>query len=442
MTLPRLIAVVRGDTADECRVLIRGVIAAGIEGVEITMTIPGVTPTAGTAAAAILDDTWIKIYWDGAVRPAVSAPLGSFFAMGQFGAYPTHGLVAGMTAAGMMYMYLPMPFGRHATITLLNTAATATPAISYQVQYRAFTGTIAAVGYFRTKYTVTAPAAIGRDIGILSVGGAGKLVGVTASYTGDLKRSYLEGDERIYVDGSGTPAFYGTGTEDFFNGGYYFDQGTYSQPMSGNTAHVVTATADETAAYRFFIGGAIPFRSRITVSIQHGGYDNTADTSAAMLAYYYQRPVAQSVLTDMLNIGSAASQRAHHYSVTGQKWAGTSTYQYAGTADTRDITDTGSGFTGYARFTLTIRPGNLGVDLRRRYDQGIASQKARVFVDGTFAGLWYVAGRNPYHRWADTDFLIAGRLTSGRRKITVTIRYLSSGKYFTAYRYWAYTITR
>jgi 2-dehydro-3-deoxyphosphogluconate aldolase/(4S)-4-hydroxy-2-oxoglutarate aldolase len=41
VTLPRLIAVVRGDTADECRVLIRGVIAAGIEGVEITMTIPG-----------------------------------------------------------------------------------------------------------------------------------------------------------------------------------------------------------------------------------------------------------------------------------------------------------------------------------------------------------------------------------------------------------------
>ncbi len=41
MTLPRLIAVVRSDGADECRTLVRGLIAAGIEGVEITMTVPG-----------------------------------------------------------------------------------------------------------------------------------------------------------------------------------------------------------------------------------------------------------------------------------------------------------------------------------------------------------------------------------------------------------------
>lgn len=407
----------------------------------IKIAIPGITPSSGAAASSVLDHTWIKIYWDGQSVPDVSAPLGSFFAMGQFGSYPVRGLVAGMQPSGTMYMYLPMPFGRHATITLLNTAAIGLPAVTYQIQYAAFTGNLSRVGYFRTKYTVTAPARVGRDIPILNVGGAGKLVGVTASYAGDLKRSYLEGDERIYVDGSRSPAFYGTGTEDFFNGGYYFDQGPYSQPMSGNTAHMITATADETAAYRFFLQDAVPFRRHITVSIQHGPYDNTADTTAAMLAYYYQRPAAQSVLTDMLNVGDRASEAAHHYLVTGQAWAGRSAFQYAGTADTRTITDTGVGFTGRSRFTMAIRPDNVGVDLRRRYDQGIASQKVAVYVDGTFAGIWFVAGRNPYHRWADTDFVIPGRLTAGRSKIAITLRYVSSAKYVTAYRYWAYTVT-
>ena len=43
------------------------------------------------------------------------------------------------------------------------------------------------------------------------------------------------------------PGVSGTWSEDFFNGGYYFEQGPFSQPVTGNTAHVVTATNDKTA---------------------------------------------------------------------------------------------------------------------------------------------------------------------------------------------------
>lgn len=406
----------------------------------IKIAIAGITASSGAAAAAVLDHTWIKIYWDGRVSAAVDAPLGSFFALGNFGASPAHGLVAGMDASNTMYMYLPMPFQRSATIQLVNASAGTVNGITYEVQYRPFTGNFANVGYFRTSYTTTRNAPVGQDIPVLNTTGSGKFVGVTASYTGDLARTYLEGDERINVDGTASPSFYGTGTEDFFNGGFYFDQGPYSQPLTGNTTHATTASADETSAYRFFLQDAIPYRRALTVSIQHGPYDNTTDTSASMLAYYYQRPALQSRLTDTFMVDNPASDRSHHFAITGQRWHGTHTFQYEGTADTINVTDSGRGFLGYSRFTLALASGNRGVDLRRRYDQGIANQAAAVYVDGHFIGTWYVAGKNPYHRWADTDFIIPAAFTQHKTAITVTISYRGGRPYFTEYRYWAYSL--
>src|SRR5258708_15682605 len=61
----------------------------------VKLTVPGVTAAAGIAAQQILDHTWIKIFWDGQAAPAVSAPLGSFFGLGQFGCYPDPGPAPG-----------------------------------------------------------------------------------------------------------------------------------------------------------------------------------------------------------------------------------------------------------------------------------------------------------------------------------------------------------
>jgi len=414
---------------------------AGTDTVQsIKFSIPGITATGGAADTSLLDDLWVRIYWDGEKSPSVNAPLGSFFAMGQFGSYPTRGLVAGIDASNNLYFYLPMPFQRKAVIYLDNQGAERIPGVTYQVQYRPFTGNFASVGYFSTSYTAVNSIRTGRDIPILNVSGAGKFVGVTASYTGDRARVYLEGDERIYVDGSGSPAVYGTGTEDFFNGAFYFSAGPYSQPMSGNTAHITTTKVDKTAAYRFFLEDAIPFRRHIDVSIQHGPHDNTTNTSASMLAYYYVRPAVQSVLTDTLEVGSTASERAHGYQIHDQVWSGTDTYQYDGVADGKNLTDTGRGDKGYSQFTMAIAASNQGVDLRRRYDQGVPSQAAKVYVGGRLVGTWFVAGSDSYHRWADSDFIIPASYTKGQRSITVKVVYQPGSKYWSEYRYWAYSL--
>jgi hypothetical protein len=78
----------------------------------IKLTIPGVTTASGAPAERVLDNTWIKIFWDRQAVPAVNAPIGSFLGLGQFGSYPARGLVAGMDASDTMHMYLPMPCRR------------------------------------------------------------------------------------------------------------------------------------------------------------------------------------------------------------------------------------------------------------------------------------------------------------------------------------------
>jgi hypothetical protein len=406
----------------------------------IKLTIPGVTATESPAAAAVLNQTWIQIFWDGSTTASVSAPLGSFFGMGQFGSYPTHGLVVGMDAANEMYMYLPMPFQHSALIQLWNRGTTAVNGVGYNVQYQPYTGSFSQLGYFKTSFTTTSKAKPGHDIPILNAKGSGKFIGVTASYTGDHAQHYLEGDERIYVDGSGSPSFYGTGTEDFFDGAFYFIDGPYSNAMSGNTAHPPSSTVDETAAYRFFLADAVPFRSSIAVGIQHGPYDNTTNTSASMLAYYYEKPANQEVLTDTLDVGKVASDRSHKYVISSQEFSGRNVYTYEGTAQGQKLADDGRGDRGSSKFTMRIAADNQGVDLRRRLDQGIANQSANVYVDGRLAGTWLTAGSNPYHRWADSDFIIPAGYTRNQTSINVKIQYVSGNPYWTEYRYWAYSL--
>jgi hypothetical protein len=398
------------------------------------------TLLAGYDTAELFNNTRLRLFWDGDAAPSVDAPLGSFFGTGQFGAHTTRALVVGIDAVDTLYCYLPMPFARQATLDLVSSRALPTVGIRYEVRHSPFTGSFDDVGYLRTRFTATTPTVLGQDIPILDTVGAGTFIGVTASFAGDLLRSYLEGDERIYVDDNNTPAFYGTGAEDFFNGGFYFDHGPYTQPLSGNPAHLVDDGVDKTTAYRFFLQDTVPFRRRIRVSLQHGGHNETT-TDVWTLAYYYQQSRTRLVLTDALDVAAPGSETGHGYRVTTPTWTGTRTYQYEGAADTVDVTDNGRAHRGSSQFDLTITPLNTGVLLRRRFDQTIANQRADVFVDGRLIGPWYVPGANSFDQWRDTDFLIPPAATTGKNSIRIRVQFVSSTLDWNEFTYWAYTLT-
>ena len=389
----------------------------------------------------ILTNLWLRISFDSEVSPSVYAPIGSFFAMGQFASYYTRALPVGMDASSNLYCYYPMPFARRATVQLVSQRGTITTNIQCQISHKPFTDSFTNVGYFKTAFRNEIPTTNGLDITFLDVDGCGQLVGVVENMMGPLNRSYLEGDEHFYVDGSYSPCIMGTGTEDFYNAGWYFNQGLFTLPTHGNPAHLSDANYDYTTAYRLFLGDAVPFRNHIHAGIEHGPEDDVSE-NVWTLAYYYLQPTPRSVLTDKLSVGNTASETAHAYSISNQTWTGTQTftYEWQGNFSSLTATNTGRAHKGFSQFTMALQPSNVGAILRRQFDQGIASQTANVYVDGALVGQWYRAGGNPYHRWRDDDFMIPASYTSGKSSIQIKIEFVSSALDWNEFTYSLFTI--
>ncbi len=388
----------------------------------------------------ILNNIWMRIYWDHETTPSVNAPLGSLFGMGQFGSYHTQALAMGMDETNTLYLYFPMPFQFHTRIDLVSQRTSATNTISAEIRTRPFTDSFQNVGYFKTQFNSQQPTANGQDILILNASGAGQFLGVVQSMDGPTNRAYLEGNERIYVDGSNSPVFQGTGTEDFFNGGWYFNHGLFTRPLSGNTAHIAGSADDKTAAYRLFLQDVVPFRAGIHVSIEHGPTDFAGvNENVWTLAYYYAQPSPRATLTDTMDVDNASSENAHHYTITNQTWQGTRTYEFEGMANTVAVTDDGRAHKGTSQFTLALNSNNHGAILRHRFDQNIGNQQAQVLVDGNLVGTWYHAGNNPYLRWREDDFFIPASFTVGKGTITITIQFVSSDLDWNEFRYFLYS---
>jgi hypothetical protein len=194
----------------------------------LKLRVPGVAE-GQPIAADILNNLWLRIYWNGETNPSVSAPLGAFFGMGQFGFYGTRSLAVGIDESDSLYVYFPMPFEKRAVVQLVNQRAIPTDHIVYEIKHKAFADSFQNVGCLRTKFSFQSHAAgDGSDVVILDAAGAGHLVGVVLSMQGKTNFDFLEGDESIFVDDNPSPAIHGTGTEDFFNGGWYFENGLFT----------------------------------------------------------------------------------------------------------------------------------------------------------------------------------------------------------------------
>ena len=394
-----------------------------------------------SAGAELLTNLWLSISFDDETNPSVLAPIGSFFAVGQFSSSFTRALPAGMDSGSNFYCYFPMPFARRATVQLLSQRASVTTNIQWSIACQPFTDSFANVGYFKTQFRSEIPTTNGLDIVMLDTEGAGHLVGVVESMRGPLNRGYVEGNERFYVDGSHSPAISGTGTEDFYNAGWYFDQGTFTLPTHGNPVHLSDTNYDNTTAYRLFLEDAVPFWKHILAGIEHGPVDDVP-INVWTLAYYYYQPTDRAVLTDQLQLGNATSEASHSYTINTPAWSGSQifTYEWQGNFTGLVLTNTGQAHQGYSRFTMALSPTNAGVILRRQFDQGIASQQADVYANGALVGPWYRAGGNNYHRWRDDDFMIPASYTSGKSSLPIKVQFVSSALDWNEFNYSLYTL--
>jgi hypothetical protein len=281
-----------------------------------------------------------------------------------------------------------------------------------------------------------------RDWVFLDVEGAGKFVGVSHTMEGRIpagnRRNYLEGDERVYVDGSRTPQIHGTGSEDFYEGGWYFNRGTFSAPMNGEPGHEVDSFGCQfvcDGAFRLMIGDAVPFADSLRFGIEPGPFANEPAVYGST-AFWYGDDEDALERTDAVDVGDAGSERAHRYQSAGERTELSSTFE--GDDDKVAVTDDGRATTAPVRFELRTERRNDGVVLLRRSDQQAAYQAARVLVDGRDAGTWRQPLGNATHRWLEDTYLLPEELTEGRRELKIELRPVAGAPAWHAARYTAF----
>ena len=224
----------------------------------------------------------LLMYWDGERDPSVAAPLGDFFGNG-FSKRHYTAIPMGESSGGF-YCYLPMPFRRHARIIALNGTGRPIDAFYYNIDLVTNVRLPRAVATFHAWWHRDPRTTTRTPHVVLAARGRGQLVGVSLnaeSYTGGL--AFLEGDEIWTVDGQFRGQ--GTGTEDYFNSGWYFDEGPYSGPWHGLI--VKDERAGRIAAYRWHLPDPVPFHDSIRVAIEHGT-ENREVADYATMAYWYQ----------------------------------------------------------------------------------------------------------------------------------------------------------
>ncbi len=285
----------------------------------------GLTSAAATPAISAADDVLqnvrLQITFDGHQTPDVDAPLGQFFGSGLGEASVSGLMVAVNVQTNTLSAWWPMPYGQQATVALDNRSQQILSGGTAQITTAPVPGETDALGpsgqdgYFHATAKAQNPTVSGQDYPFLSTGGWGKFVGVSETMQGlgvgaiATPECFLEGNEQAYSDGSPTPQVDGTGTEDFYQGGWYFNRGAFSDPLNGSPAQQGTGTCQNAAysAYRLMLADAVPFSSFQSFGIQHGGL-NTTPTNYSSTAYWYGRSGASPGLYHALPLQNGWTQ--------------------------------------------------------------------------------------------------------------------------------------
>lgn len=219
----------------------------------------------------------LEIHWDDGPKPAVTAPLGAFFASP--GGAEVKGLWLGRRG-DEFYCHLPMPFRRRAVISLRGEGEEAIEAEA-RIRVRRETPGPEDLLLHARYYDHPSPPA-GRDYLVLETAGRGHFIGVVMDRPGN-----MEGDDRFFVDGETEPSVHGTGTEDFFNFAWGFSH------LASLPLHGITEQAGARVCYRFHLPASVPFDRSLRVSWEHGsGNEHRGRYSG--VAFWYLAPGAAS----------------------------------------------------------------------------------------------------------------------------------------------------
>lgn len=241
----------------------------------------------------------LRMYWDGESTPSVEAPIGDFFGLGlgDYFRYQSLPLAVGNDKA--LNSFFPMPFEKHARITVTNEGQETVRSFYFNIDYRAEAKPLPPdTLYFHAQYRQCAPCTAIQGDGKnltgennyvwMEAAGRGQFVGVTMSVLENADGWWGEGDDMFFVDGEKLPSINGTGSEDYFLGAWDFGGG---QPFSYNLFGAPQAGPERAGShwsmYRFHLDSPVTFTKSLRATIEHGTANNRTDNYYSV-AYWYQ----------------------------------------------------------------------------------------------------------------------------------------------------------
>ncbi|NLG98916.1 MAG: DUF2961 domain-containing protein [Chloroflexi bacterium] len=243
-------------------------------------------------------ETWrdliLRMYWDGEEEPSVETPVGDFFCNGWKTPTNILALPINVNPTGGFNCYFPMPFRKHARITVENRGPKDVQGFFYAINF-AETEIDPEDAYFHAQFRRTNPLGYKDDYTILDgVKGQGHFAGVYMAWQQNSTGWWGEGEFKAFIDGDGEfPTICGTGTEDYFGGAWGFGA-NFTAPYLGYPAGGVDGKpGNRHSLYRFHIQDPIRFKSDLRVTMQAIGWRSEGrylplQDDIASVAYWYQ----------------------------------------------------------------------------------------------------------------------------------------------------------
>jgi len=251
----------------------------------------------------------LRMYWDGEATPSVEAPLGDFFGLGLGEYFTFEALPLSAAPNHALNCFFPMPFQKHARITVTNMGQMKLDALYYNIDYQAHAKPLPAdTLYFHAQYRQASPnkglTGDWKDNGDplqndrknltgegnyvwMEATGRGHFVGVTMSVLQNQDYWWGEGDDMFFIDGAKEPSINGTGSEDYFLGAYDFGGKAFSYALYGAPVVGEEKAGCRSSVYRFHLDSPIPFTKSLKATIEHGHANGRSDNYFSV-AYWYQ----------------------------------------------------------------------------------------------------------------------------------------------------------
>lgn len=253
-----------------------------------------------TVDAKFYRDLIMRIYWDNEEYPSVEAPIGDFFCCSWKTRINILSLPINVNPSGGMNCYFPMPFRKHAKVTIENR----NPAVDLGGFFYAISCEDAPVAddevYFHAQFNRTNPLTYMDDYVIVDgIKGKGHYVGTQMGWQQNNEGWWGEGEIKAFIDGDTEfPSYCGTGTEDYFGGAWCFGSNFTApflgyQDLKAGNGRPTNVIGNRHNMYRFHIMDPIRFDSDLKVTMQAIGWRSEGrylplQDDISSVAYWYQ----------------------------------------------------------------------------------------------------------------------------------------------------------